>query len=256
VKYSNAILFGQWACVFCFLLTGCSSLKVPAELTEIGFEWVLVEGGPFLVGDSFEREDTDALPLHGIVVAPFYISRYETTLGQYDWFAQETGRETVLPNETSRGTRAAGNMIWDDALAFCKFIGGRLPSENEWEYAAAGGSAKQLYPGTNDEAEVDDYVRHRENSMAESFPVGRKKPNFLGLYDMGGNVAEWIGEYYEFYPEPGVEPDWINLKSRELRLARGGGYSAEIHISRTYWRAGTLKTVQTPTIGVRCVRDL
>jgi formylglycine-generating enzyme required for sulfatase activity len=83
----------------------------------------------------------------------------------------------------------------------------------------------------------------------------RKKPNLFDLYDMGGNVAEWIGDFYEFYPEPGQDPDWIDLSQRELRLARGGGYSAEVYVSQTYWRAGTLGTVTTPTIGVRCARD-
>ena len=244
------------AVLLLLLIAGCASVKVPHEFEAIGFEWVKIEGGPFLVGDSFDHEDQDALPLHGVVVADFYISRYETTLDQYDLFASDTGRETVLPEQSNRGRRAASNMVWADAQAFCNYVGGRLPSENEWEYAAAGGTTKQLYPGTNDENEIDDFVRHRENSMAESFPVGRKKPNHFGLFDMGGNVAEWIGEYYEFYPEPGEDPVWIDLKERELRLARGGGYSSEIHISRTYWRAGTLGTVQTPTIGVRCVRDL
>ena len=54
---------------------------------------------------------------------------------------------------------------------------------------------------------------------------------------------------------PGTDPDWIDLNQRELRLARGGGYSAEVYVSLTYWRAGTLGTVTTPTIGVRCARD-
>jgi len=235
--------------------SGCASVRVPEEFRTIGFEWVYLEGGPYLMGDSFEEEDADAMPVHGVRIQPFYISRYETTLDQYDLFAKKTGRASVLPDETNRGTRAAGNMVWEDALAFCEFMGGRLPTEQEWEYAAAGGSTKQLYPGTDDEAQMEDFVRYRENSMAESFPVGRKKPNAFGLYDMGGNVAEWIGEYYEFYPEPGQDPEWINLDTRELRLARGGGYSAERHVARTYWRAGTLGTVTTPTIGVRCVRS-
>lgn len=233
---------------------GCTSVRVPPEMASIGFEWVYLEGGPYLMGD-LSGENPDALPTHGVRIAPFYISRYETTLEQYDVFARDTGRQTVLPDQVSRGTRAAGDMNWEDAKAFCTYMGGRLPTEQEWEYAAAGGSAKQLYPGTDNPDEVDDYVRHRQNSMAESFPVGRKKPNLFGLYDMGGNVAEWIGDFYEFYPEPGTDPVWINLNRRELRLARGAGYSAEVYVAQTYWRAGTLGTVTTPTIGVRCVTD-
>ena len=223
-------------------------------MESIGFEWVYIEGGPYLMGD-LGQNNQDALPLHGVRIEPFYISRYETTLEQYDLFAQKTGRETVLPDQVSRGRRAAGDMNWEDARAFCKYMGGRLPTEQEWEFAAAGGKAKQIYPGTDNADEVDDYVRHRVNSMAESFPVGRKKPNLFGLYDMGGNVAEWIGDFYEFYPEPGADPEWIDLSQRELRLARGGGYSAEVYVSLTYWRAGTLGTITTPTIGVRCARE-
>lgn len=236
-------------------LSACTSVRVPPEMASIGFEWVLLKGGPFLMGDM-SGNNQDALPLHGVRIAPFYISRYETTLEQYDLFARKTGRETVLPDQASRGMRAAGNLSWEDAVAFCAYMGGRLPTEQEWEYAAAGGSAKQTYPGTNDLDAVDDFVRHRTNSMAESFPVGRKQPNLFGLYDMGGNVAEWIGDFYEFYPEPGQDPVWIDLGQRELRLARGGGYSAEVYVAQTYWRAGTLGTVTTPTIGVRCVADL
>ncbi len=235
--------------------SGCSSLRAPSELRAIGFEWVKIEGGPFDMGDTFEGLNEDATPVHEVRVKRFYISRYETTLDQYDWFADQTGRETVLPAEASRGMRAAGNMAWDDAVAFCEFIGGRLPSEQEWEFAASGGAAKQLYPGTDNEDEIDDFIRHHENSLAESFPVGRKKPNFFGLYDMGGNVAEWIGDYYEKYPKPGGPVVWMDLANRNMRLARGGGYSADFMVTRTYWRAGTLKYVETPTIGVRCARD-
>ena len=238
------------------LLSGCASARLAADLEKVEFEWVLIEGDTFLMGDVFFEEDQDAMPIHPVTIPSFYISKYETTLDQYDWFAEETGRPTVLPDQVYRGRKAAGNMVWDDAVAFCEFIGGRLPTEQEWEFAASGGSNKQLYPGTDDEEAMDEYVRHRINSMAEAFPVATKKPNRFGLYDMGGNVAEWIADYYEFYPAPGEEPQWIDLSTRELRLARGGGFSAERHVARTYWRAGTLKTVTTPTIGIRCVKDL
>ncbi len=241
--------------LFTLLVSGCASSRIATELKALEFEWVPLEGGSFVMGDTFFEELEDAMPTHPVTLEPFYISKYETTLDQFDWFASKTNRVSVLSGQPDRGSRAAGGMTWDDAVAFCAFIGGRLPSEQEWEYAAAGGTTKQLYPGTDEEGEMDEYVRHRVNSLAESFPVATKKPNAFGLYDMGGNVAEWIAEYYESYPEPGENPVWIDLSTRELRLARGGGFSAERHVARTYWRAGTLKTITTPTIGVRCVKD-
>jgi len=235
-------------------VSGCASSKMAVELESVGFEWVDVEGGTFSMGDVY-FDNPDAQPVHPVTVSPFRISRYETTLEQYDWFTAKTGRDTVFPDQNSRGRRAVSNLNWEDAKAFCEFIGGRLPSEVEWEYAAAGGSLKQMYPGTNKEEEAESYVRYISNSFAEVFPVGTKEPNALGLFDMGGNVAEWIGEFYEYYPEPGQTPTPFDLEHRELRIVRGGGFSADLAITRTYWRAGTLGRVVTPGIGMRCVRE-
>ena len=105
------------------------------------------------------------------------------------------------------------------------------------------------------EEEAPEYARFISNSLAEVFPVGTKKPNVYGLYDMGGNVAEWIGEFYEYYPDPGVAPSWFDLPNRELRIVRGGGFSADLSITRTYWRSGTLGRVATAGIGVRCAKN-
>ena len=130
------------------------------------------------------------------------------------------GRDTVFPEQEERGRRAVNQINWSDAAAFCAFIGGGLPTEVEWEYAASGGSLKQMYPGTNEEGDVRDYVRYIENSIADFFPVATKKPNVFGLFDMGGNVAEWIGSFYEYYPTPGEEPVIFDLENRELRIVR------------------------------------
>ena len=221
-------------------LGGCLGSRMASELDTMGFEWVPIEGGAYEVGDTFESENDDALPVHTVLVEDFEISRYETTFAQYDWFARQTGRALPLPDIEDRGNQAVGGVTWAEAMAFCEYIGGRLPTEVEWEYAAAGGSEKQLYPGTDDESKVNEYVRHRQNSVAFSFPVGTKKPNFFGLYDMGGNVAEWVDDYYEKYPEPGEEPVYNDFEVSDMRVARGGSFANESGISRTYWRAGTL----------------
>lgn len=206
------------------------------------------------MGDTFEVSNQDALPLHHVVVAPFLVLRYEVTFRQYDAFARATGRRLPDDAGTTREDQAVVDVDWDDAASFCAWIGGRLPSEREWEFAAAGGPLKQTYPGTDDPDSVDAYVRHRVNSLGMPGVVGRRRPNAFDLYDMGGNVAEWVGAFYQFYPEDGEEPVWVNLDDRGIRILRGGSYSMEPEIARTYWRAGTLREVRSPAIGFRCAR--
>ena len=207
------------------------------------------------MGDVYFDDNPDAQPVHPVVVPTFFISKYETTLEQFDWFTLKAEKEPVYAEQQDRGRRAVSNLNWGDAKAFCEFIGGRLPSEVEWEYAAAGGQLKQMYPGTNQDDDAEQYVRFIENSLAEVFPVATKLPNAYGLFDMGGNVAEWIGSFYEYYPEPGQEPTMFDLAGRELRIVRGGGFSADRYVTRTYWRAGTLARVATAGIGVRCAKS-
>lgn len=236
-------------------LEACSASREARRARSVGIEWVAIPGGHYLMGDTFERENQDALPLHRVTVAPFRVLRYEVTYRQYDQFAGSTGRRLPDASGTTRGDQAVVDVDWDDASAFCAWIGARLPSEREWEFAAAGGPAKQLYPGTDDPDSVDAYVRHRVNSIGMPGVVGRRRPNVYGLYDMGGNVAEWVGAFYQFYPEDGEEPDWVDLDDRGIRIVRGGSYSMEPEIARTYWRAGTLREVRSPAIGFRCTRD-
>ncbi len=141
----------------------------------------------------------------------------------------------------------------DDAMDICAFFGTRLPSE--MEYVAAGGTAKQKYAGSSSDELIDEYAHHRINSHGQSLPVGQKKPNLFGLHDMSGNVAEWVNKYYEKYPEPGRTSIFDNPDERDMRLVRGGSVSSEFHVTRTYWRAGTLRQMRTPSIGFRCARD-
>lgn len=84
--------------------------------------------------------------------------------------------------------------------------------------------------------------------------MGQKEPNLFGLFDMSGNVAEWVDAYYEKYPEPGMLPIYNNNFERDMRLARGGSITSEVLLTRTYWRAGTLRMVRAPSIGFRCAK--
>ena len=111
-------------------------------------------------------------------------------------------------------------------MAVCESVGGRLPSETELDYAAADGAAKQLYAGTSDSLSVDLFASYRENSRGEAYPVGNKAPNEFGLYDMSGNVAEWIGELYQRYPENAVDAVRVDRTCLDRRLMRGGSVGA------------------------------
>jgi len=234
---------------------GCSARRHASRARSVGIEWVRIPGGPFVMGDTFEDSNTDALPVHRVEIAAFDLLRYEVTFRQYDAFARDTGRPLPDAAGTNRGDQAVVEVDWDEAAAFCAWLGARLPSEREWEFAAAGGAEKQLFPGTSNPDSVDAYVRHRSTAVGMPGVVGRRLPNRFGLYDMGGNVAEWIGAFYQYYPEDGATPDWVDLGDRGIRIVRGGSFSMEPEVARTYWRAGTLREVRSPAIGFRCARD-
>ena len=112
------------------------------------------------------------------------------------------------------------------------------------------------FAGTNNVDSLDKYARTIDNSLSRSFPVGTKKPNDLGLYDMSGNVLEWIGDYYQFYPKKGEEPEWDDMEKRTLRILRGGSFKEQRNIATTYWRVGMLKDAEEYDVGFRCVDPL
>jgi len=110
-------------------------------------------------------------------------------------------------------------VTWDEADAYCKKVGKRLPTEQEWEYSATSGGKGETFAGTSNESELGDYAWYRANAGRKTHPVGGKKPNGLGLYDMSGNVWEWTDSWYD--------------DSKRYRVLRGGSWS----LLPTYLRA-------------------
>lgn len=137
----------------------------------------------------------------------FYISETEVTIKQYREFCMARG--IVLPPQHSSvyDTSPVVNITWEEAVAFCKWKGGRLPTQTEWEYAASAGLAVK-YSGGNNAGKVAVYRKNRP------YWVASKEPNMFGIFDMTGNVAEWCD-------------DWSDT-SAKWKAVRGGSYLSTI----------------------------
>ncbi len=202
-----------------------------------GMEMVFVKGGCYQMGDTFGDGDSDEKPVHEVCVDDFYIGKYEVTQGQW---------KAIMGNNPSYFKDCGDNcpvedVSWNDIQDFINKLnqkitpsiplnkGGlrgmyRLPTEAEWEYAARSGGKSEKWAGTSNESELGDYAWYDKNSESKTHPVGQKKPNGIGLYDMSGNVWEWVNDWYDedyYKNSPQNNPKGPN--SGSLRVNRGGG---------------------------------
>jgi formylglycine-generating enzyme required for sulfatase activity len=150
------------------------------------------------------------------------------------------------------------DVSWNDVQDYIKELNQktgryyRLPTEAEWEYAARSGGQREKWAGTNNESELGNYAWNNDNSGRETHPVGQKRPNALGLYDMTGNVWEWVGDWYDnsYYKEsarsnpsgPGRGGD---------RGYRGGSYKERSKDLRTVKREKKSNRRNDNTLGFR-----
>ena len=201
-------------------------------------DMVFVKGGSFQMGDA---------PGHPVTLSDFEIGKYPVTIREYLVFCNETNKNHPQWLETgSKYHLKTGSdnyykregigreferhpivgISWHDAAAYCNWLSEkhgkryRLPTEAEWEYAARGGAHSKgfLYAGSNDLNEVGWFS---ENAGSKSHPVGQKKANELGLYDMSGNVWEWCSDWYADYPS-GTQTNPTGPATGSVRMLRGG----------------------------------
>ena len=194
-------------------------------------EFVYVNGGTFQMGDVFGDGSSSEQPVHEVCVDDFYIGKFLLTFDEYDRYCEDTG--VVKPSDAGwgRGRRPVIDVSWEDAQGYIEWINKRtgkqyrLPTEAEWEYAARSGGKKQKWSGISSEAELGSYAWYDENSNDMTHPIGQKEPNGLGIYDMSGNVWEWVNDrfgesYYRNSPRNNPKgPD-----SGGARVLRGGSW--------------------------------
>ena len=188
------------------------------------------------------------------------------------WAAAEGHHELRKQPEWSTDDVPVVNVTWDEARAFCSFIGGRLPTEAEWEYAARAGSTGARY-GTLDD--IAWYVDNSGNSRPDvsglvgdgffqalrangnrAHSIGSKVPNAFGLYDMLGNVWQWTADWWgEKYYRNKIEVDPKGPASGDSRVVRGGSWYFDARKVRASFRAGFNPSNRDDGLGFRCARD-
>ncbi len=250
------------------------------EHPQDGLKYVWIPPGTFMMGCSpNDTAGSDAeKPSHQLTITKgFWMSRTQVTVAAYERFALVTGR--TLPVAPAYNPGWANKYLpitgvpWEFALAYCQWAWGRLPTEAEWEYAARAGTTEVLY------GPLDEIAWHVENSgrarldsakiwnedrgnyntrVSENgntpHEVGQKLPNALGLYDMIGNVQEWVNDWYdEKYYQNSPPQDPPGPASGDKRVLRGGAWDLIQWLDRVSARFALVPESSYNDVGIRCV---
>ena len=240
-----------------FLFPAASMALEPSVTNSLGMEFVLVPAGTFVMGaDKKEgvKVGEDESPAHKVTITkPFYLGKYEVTQGQWEAIMGEN------PSSHKGANLPVDTISWDNIYLFVRKLNQiegqkyRLPTEAEWEYAArAGGTG--LYSFGDNVTELGQYGWFKENSRGKPHPVGQRKPNAFGLYDMHGNVWEWVHDWYQdtYYTQsPEADPKGPNKGL--YRAERGGSWDSSANALRPTVRISNPQDTQCPFSGFRLV---
>ncbi|MGH9385480.1 MAG: formylglycine-generating enzyme family protein [Vicinamibacterales bacterium] len=216
------------------------------------------------------RDRADDRPVHRVSLAAFAIDAHEVTNAEYAALA--TAAKVQVPYHWGGPRPAVGkeqhpvyNVSWFDASKVCAAQGKRLPTEAEWEEAARGAVADADYPWGNDEYFGEPPTpkgrperRAQSGSSTGPVAVASFAPNGFGLYDMSGNVWEWVSDWYDlyYYSTSGVDNP-TGPREGLYKVMRGGGWAdGETRYGTVYYRNFTAPSTAQPTIGFRCAKSL
>lgn len=237
------------------LLSGCRGTSVPAtkavepvvgrdrRVEGLGLELVWIDPGSFRMGTPSGGHN-DERPVREVRISRgFWLGKFEVTQHEYQAIMGEN------PSNWKGDDLPVERVNWHKAVEFCEKLTERerragrlpdgyvyrLPTEAEWEYAARGGNRSRgfTYAGSNN---LDEVAWHWDNSNSRTHPVGRKQPNELGLYDMTGNVWEWVHDWYQNNYSGLAATDPSGPRTGSFRVYRGGSWNITASICRVAYR--------------------
>ncbi len=213
-------------------------------------EFACIPGGTFMMGSPVTEQgrQNDEVQ-HEVTLSAFKMSKYCITFAQYDVFCEATGRKK--PWGFKRGNMPVSQITWYDAKAFAEWMGCRLPTEAEWEYAARANTTTPFYTG---DSLTLDQAYFNNKSGREAMPVGNFPPNAFGLYDMHGNMGEWCSDWYgEYNIDEKMNPK--GPETGKIKVIRGGGFWTPGWKCRSACRAGDPPGNRGAGLSLRIVKD-
>ncbi|MEI7983465.1 MAG: formylglycine-generating enzyme family protein [Bacteroidota bacterium] len=241
-------------------IIGIERCKKCGQLRVI-IDWIEIPAGKFIIGkpESLESLFNERFTVEKeITMNSFKMSKYAITFDQYDLFCKATNRRKPWDEGWGRGNRPVINVYWKDAKDFADWMGCRLPTETEWEYACRAGTTTPFNTGeelTTSQANYDGkhpynkqpYLKNDEGELrGQTLPVGSFQPNALGLYDMHGNVDEWCCTWIE---DPNDYPSYTISN----RVVRGGAFNSCAAGCRSANRFGIGPEFSRKDVGFRLV---
>jgi formylglycine-generating enzyme required for sulfatase activity len=237
-RQSVTVLAGQEAAIEARLEDIGPPAGTVRENPRDGLKYVWIPPGTFMMGCSpTDSEcDIDEKPSHQVTISRgFWIGQTPVTVGAYKRFAAAMGRQMPPSPNFNNGWASESmpivNVTWDDAQAYCGGMGGRLPTEAEWEYAARGGTTEARY------GDLEEIAWYSSNGGGQTHDVAQKRANGFGLYDMLGNVWEWVSDWYDqnyYQNSPAQDPS--GPTNGLLRVLRGGSWNDNPRIVRESYR--------------------
>ena len=272
-----------WAVLCCVL----AALPIAAQ-TAVPDDQVLIPAGKFWMGrahsffldsiDIIARDRMDDIPANNVYLNAFYIDIYNVTNADYARFVEATGIK--VPWHWPHGQIPDGeeqlpvaNVDWSEASDYCGWAGQRLPTEAEWEKAARGGLDRNRYSWGDGEVNTFDEegsIQHRPRrntskpvqaalGLSRAVDVGSFPPNGYGLYDMVGNMMQWVSDWYDsnYYPfmdkeNPAGPETGLYKGVRGSSWVDGGGHGFQ---NMVHYRKFTDPELRMTTIGMRCAKD-